>query len=188
MFPPRPTALAHVIASQIVPAGALVIDATCGNGHDTLHLARLVGPQGRLIAFDIQAQAIENTQQRLKSENLHDGRVTLIQACHSTLGKHVASRACTLIMFNLGYLPGGDRSRTTTVRTTLAALDAAMSILLPGGMLMVTCYPGHVEGANEARHMESWMKCAASSGHKIARYDQPFTQGIAPVLWLVGHS
>jgi len=185
-LPPRPTALAHDFATQVLAAGDLAVDATCGNGNDTLHLARLVGPQGTVIAIDIQAEALEETRQRLASEGLDDGRVSLVRACHTTMCDHLLPATAALVMFNLGYLPGGDHALTTRAETTPAALDAAALALRPGGLLMVTCYPGHSEGAREAGAVAEWMEAAASQGARVARYAQPFTRKPAPILWLAG--
>lgn len=185
-LPPRPTALAHDFAAQALAPGDLAVDATCGNGHDTLHLARLVGPQGTVVAIDIQADALAETRHRLESEGLEDGRARLIHGCHTRLGDFLKPASAALVMFNLGYLPGGDHSLTTGAETTAIALDAAALALRPGGLLMVTCYPGHPEGAREADAVEEWMEIAASQGRRVARYAQPFTQRPAPVLWLAG--
>lgn len=185
-LPPRPTALAHEFASQALSPGDIAVDATCGNGHDTLYLARLVGPQGTVVAIDVQADALDETRRRLESEGLTDGRVRLVHACHTTIGDHIAPGSAALVIFNLGYLPGGDHTLTTRAETTPAALDAAALALRPGGLLMVTCYPGHPEGAREAESVGAWMKSAASRGVRVAHYAQPFTLNPAPVLWMAG--
>jgi len=182
--PPRPTALAHAFAAQVLSPGDLAIDATCGNGHDTLHLARLVGPQGSVVAIDVQADALAETRHRLEAEGMADNRVRLIHGCHTTMGEHTAPATAALAMFNLGYLPGGDHALTTHASTTPAALDAAALALRPSGLLIVTCYPGHPEGADEAEAVALWMKSAASRGARVAHYAQPFTLKPAPSLWL----
>ncbi len=184
--PPRPTALAHDLAARVVTEGDLTVDATCGNGHDTIHLARLVGQRGTVVAIDVQADALDQTLGHLESEGLADGRVRMVHDCHTTIGKHVPNRSAALVMFNLGYLPGGDHTLTTLAEKTLDALDAAVLALRPAGMLIVTCYPGHGEGAREADAVSAWMARAASQGARIARYDQPFTRRPSPVLWLAG--
>ena len=133
--------------AQVLQPGDLAVDATMGNGHDTERLAELVGPEGRVIAFDIQAQAVESTRARLEAAGLLD-RVTLVQDSHANMAAHV-SEPPRLIAFNLGFLPGGDKQVTTLLDSTLAAVRAAMELLQPGGMLLVCCYPGHAEGQRE---------------------------------------
>lgn len=185
MLPPRPTSLAHTIAASAIAPGDTVIDATCGNGHDTLALARLVGPGGRVIAIDVQQAAIAHTRRSLAAAGLDDGRATLVHGCHGAAMLGVAPASVAWIMFNLGYLPGGDHAVTTTTRTTVAALDAAWAALRPGGVLSVACYPGHHEGAGEAAAVECWMRATAAKGAaRVATYQQPFTRSPAPVLWL----
>lgn len=185
-FPPRPTALAHQFAAGIIQPGDLAIDATCGNGHDTVQLARLVGPHGNVLAFDIQPAALAETRHRLATEDLDDGRVRLIEGCHTTMAEHAAPASAALVVFNLGYLPGGDHALTTAAGTTVVALDAAARVLRPNGLLMVTCYPGHPEGAREADVVREWMRAASGHGAGVAEYSRPFTQKPAPILWLAG--
>ena len=133
--------------AQVLRPGDLAVDATMGNGYDTERLAKLVGPDGHVIAFDIQEQAVENTRQRLKAAGLID-RVTLIRDSHANMAAYV-DRPPRLVAFNLGFLPGGDKQVTTLLDSTLTAVQAAMELLAPGGMLLICCYPGHEEGQRE---------------------------------------
>ena len=133
--------------ARVLRPGDLAVDATMGNGHDTERLAQLVGPDGHVIAFDIQEQAVENTRQHLEAAGLMD-RVTLVRYSHANMAAHV-DRPPRLVAFNLGFLPGGDKQVTTLLDSTLTAVRAAMDLLAPGGMLLVCCYPGHEEGQRE---------------------------------------
>ena len=139
--------LAAQYMAQVLRPGDTAVDATMGNGHDTERLANLVGPEGHVFAFDIQEQAVESTCRRLTDAGL-SGRVTLIRDSHANMAAHV-DRPPKLIVFNLGFLPGGDKQITTLLDSTLAAVQAAMELLSPGGMLLVCCYPGHAEGQRE---------------------------------------
>ncbi|MBO4299321.1 MAG: methyltransferase domain-containing protein [Clostridia bacterium] len=133
--------------TRVLRPGDLAVDATMGNGHDTERMARLVGPEGRVFAFDIQAQALEKTRLRLTEAGLAD-RVTLIRDSHANMAAYVDCPP-KLAAFNLGFLPGGDKAVTTLLDSTLAAVRTAMELLQPGGMLLVCCYPGHDEGQRE---------------------------------------
>jgi len=138
--------LAHKLCKELVCPGDIVCDATCGNGNDAYFLATLAlqDPKGKLFCFDIQEKAIEKTEEKLKS---FLNQVVFIHDCHSTISEHVKEAKC--IMYNLGYLPGSDKSITTICNTTLTSIQAAFGCLKPGGALFITCYPGHDEGKRE---------------------------------------
>jgi len=145
--------LAHLYWSQVVQIGDTVIDATCGNGHDTLKLCQLTlsVDKGIVYAFDIQEQAIKSTDIYLYTHLRSDlrGRVNFQQRCHSTFPNEIAKEGVKLIVYNLGYLPGGDKEKTTAILTTLQSLKQAEGLLQPGGVMSITCYSGHGEGARE---------------------------------------
>jgi len=123
------------------------VDATAGNGWDTLFLARLVGPDGRVYAFDIQQAALDETAALLRKNKLLE-RVDLIHAGHEAMASYVKEPVAA-VMFNLGYLPGGDHSIVTRPESTLRGLAAALQLLKPGGLATLVLYPGHAEGKKE---------------------------------------
>jgi len=141
------TDAAHLFAASVLKAGDVAVDATAGNGQDTLFLARHVGPEGRIYAFDLQSGSLERTAALLTRENIRD-RVRLIHAGHELMADFIYEPV-SVVMFNLGYLPGGDHSVVTTKRTTIAALQTALGLLRPGGLVTVTAYSGHPEGKEE---------------------------------------
>lgn len=133
--------------------GDQVIDATCGNGHDTLTLCQLVLTKGsgKVYALDIQENAITETSKLLHAEldkELHQ-QVHIIQGCHSSFPKEIQPKSIKLIIYNLGYLPKGDKTKTTVTEITLKSLSAARELVTDGGLISITCYPGHDEGARE---------------------------------------
>lgn len=143
--------LPHSYWKEVVKPGDTVIDATCGNGHDTLFLAKiaLTDNSGHVFALDIQKTALQNTTTYLK-ENLppqHFSRIHFHETCHSTFPE--TQNTVKLIVYNLGYLPGGDKGLTTRVNSTLSSLKNAMRLLADGGVISITCYPGHAEGRKE---------------------------------------
>jgi tRNA A58 N-methylase Trm61 len=178
--PPRPTELAHLLLQRVISEGDLVIDATAGNGHDTVFLARCVGDSGRVLAFDVQAAAIESTRRLLESADVSTN-VELFHESHARLADHVPAGSVAAIMFNLGYLPGSDQSVITTTSETLIALEAAVQALRPGGWLCVVCYPGHDGGNDEASAVESWLSSKAGE-LRVARYGMLGTLRPAPFL------
>ncbi len=181
MFPPRPTELLHLLLKAEITAGDFVVDATAGNGHDTVFLAKAVGETGKVLAIDIQAQAIESTAARLESEGLRD-QVNLHHGCHADLAKMTGAQNPRAIVFNLGYLPGGDHGLITRTDKTLKALSAALEILVPGGVLAVVCYPGHDGGDEEAAAVELFI--TSLSANRTARYGMLSTEKPAPFLLL----
>ena len=136
------------ISRHIVPGGTAV-DFTMGNGHDTLWLSRAVGENGKVFAFDIQDAALESTRRLLESENAPKN-YTLIKASHHLVKDYVKEPFC-VGMFNLGWLPGGDKSVTTLHETTIPAIEAAIDLLDHGGGILIAVYPGHPEGEVEGR-------------------------------------
>lgn len=144
--------LAHHYWTTCVNIGDIVIDATCGNGHDTLKLCQLALSldKGKVYAFDIQREATQSTSQILDNLDLNlKKRVVIQQQCHSSFPKEILPGTVKLIVYNLGYLPGGLKEKTTEVATTLKSLEQALPLLQKGGVLSVTCYPGHEEGGKE---------------------------------------
>lgn len=134
--------------------GAVAIDATMGNGHDTKWLCELAGEHGRVYAFDVQAQAVENTRARLTDFGLSE-RAQLFHAGHERMAEFVKEKA-DAIVFNLGWLPGGEKTITTLTETTLSAINAASELLSEGGVMTICVYPGHAEGAKERDAVIEW--------------------------------
>lgn len=145
--------LAHDYWKQVLQPGNLVIDATCGNGNDTLALAKLVliGGKGRVYSLDIQEQALENAK-KLLQKNLSEKdleRVHLCKQSHHELLTLPLSEPVKLIVYNLGYLPKGDKAITTMTSSTLESIKQALELIDPLGYISITCYPGHPEGIRE---------------------------------------
>jgi glycine/D-amino acid oxidase-like deaminating enzyme len=150
------TKLAHSIVRRAVRLGDTVVDATAGNGHDTVFLSTSTGPTGRVLAIDIQAEAIQSTRTRLEIASCSN--VILHQGDHGKVltSLQQSSEVFGAIMFNLGYLPGGDKQRTTSASTTTEAIAAGVSLLKSGGVMTVVAYRGHLGGQEEARAVEEW--------------------------------
>ena len=135
--------------------GSFAVDATMGNGHDTQMLCETVGPEGRVYAFDVQAQAVEETRKRLREQGL-DGRAELILSGHEHMAEYVKGPV-KAVMFNLGWLPGGDHAVTTRWETTRTAVESALDLLAPMGVLVICAYPGHAEGEREKQELTAFL-------------------------------
>ena len=171
---PHLTQTAHDTARSLLHEGDLAVDATAGNGHDTLFLANTVGQAGHVYAFDIQPAALDATGHRLKKAAL-TACVTLILASHTRMHAHLPPTwkgNVAAIFFNLGYLPGGDHSIITSPATTLPALDAAATLLKIGGLLSILVYPGHTGGIEEASAVHQWIR--QKNNHNTCLYQQQF--------------
>ena len=137
--------------------GDVCADFTMGNGNDTLFLSKTVGERGRVYAFDIQEDALISTEKHLK-ENGAPENYTLICASHHR-AKEFISEPIKAGMFNLGYLPRSGRKTVTTMReTTMPAVEAALELLAPDGVLIVAIYPGHLEGELEGDMLREYFK------------------------------
>lgn len=146
----------HDIVRRVVKAGDTLVDATAGNGGDTVFLAELAGPQGRVYSFDIQQAALDKTLARLKIEGLED-RVTLVREGHENMGNHVSAEV-SAIMFNLGYLPGGDHSVGTKGNTTIRAIESAMELVTVNGIITIVVYYGGDSGFEEKEQVLDYIR------------------------------
>ena len=175
--------LAADVLSRALSEGDSAVDATMGNGHDTEALCRLVGPSGRVYAFDIQPQAVENTRLRLLEAGLAD-RASLFCLGHEHLAEAVPVPV-RAVMFNLGWLPGGDHGITTLLPTTLSAVEQALSLLLPGGVLVLCAYPGHPEGAREKESLISFFSSLPPQRYNVLHQVFPNAGPGAPECFVV---
>lgn len=135
----------RAVSEQLSP-GDFAIDATAGRGYDTAFLARAVGKTGRVLAFDIQPDAVNSTRELLAAEGL-DAEVVL--ASHADMSLYANPETASCILFNLGYLPGGDHSVFTHADSTIAAVTSGLDILKRGGLMCITVYSGGANGYDE---------------------------------------
>lgn len=140
----NPLSISHEIVTRYLAEGDIAVDATAGNGNDTIFLAEIVGIKGKVYAFDIQNAAIENTREKLKTNNLQN-RVVLINDGHQFIDKYVPP-GVKVIMFNLGYLPGGNHQIATKPESTIVAIKNSLDVLKVGGIIMMVIYYGGDSG------------------------------------------
>lgn len=145
----------HRLVELYARKGDTVVDTTCGNGRDTEFLAGLVGPAGRVLACDIQEEAVQRTGLLLKDST----NVTITCFDHARISEFVPASACRPIkafMFNLGFLPGSKSNVTTKTSGTLSGLQSALDLLAEGGIITAVCYPGHPGGNEEGQAVTRW--------------------------------
>lgn len=152
-------AYAHQQVAAVLAPGDRALDGTVGNGHDTRFLAEQVGPTGQVYGFDIQAAALQSARARLDASGVARW-VTLHQDSHAHLAHHLAGLEGSLraAMFNLGYLPGSDKTVVTQPESTLVALRATLPLLGPGGRLSIVLYPAHPGGQAESEAVLAWAR------------------------------
>ena len=167
--------IAHQYWQKFLQKDHIAIDATCGNGHDALFLCRLVK---KLFVYDIQKIALDKTKERLARQN--SCPVSFIHASHAAFLQAEAD----LVVYNLGYLPGGDKQITTKTESTLLSLQSALGILRPCGALSVTCYPGHKEGLLEETAINDFFSRLNSNEYSVCRH-QWINRALAPSLFWV---
>jgi SAM-dependent methyltransferase len=202
---PRVLSVAQRFVAEYVQLGDCVVDATLGNGIDTVFLARLVGAGGTVVGFDVQEEAIARTRERVArelgaeveenadvtetAESKEGGigiRLHLLDHAlmASVIGDEYRGRVAA-VMFNLGYLPGSSHphERITRPESTIPALEASLVLLKPGGMISIVAYPGHEGGDREAAAVEQWARALSHERYQVGTY-RYLNQPKNPPLWI----
>lgn len=136
------------VIDESVQEGDLCIDATAGRGNDTLHLCRLVGDSGHVLAFDIQQDAVDSTKALLEKHGMAERAEVLLKS-HSEMAQHADEESVSLITFNFGWLPKGDHTINTRKDTSIAAIEQGLKLLKPGGIMTLIIYYGRDTGFEE---------------------------------------
>ena len=215
MFDISVTDRCHKILAKYISEGDTVIDCTAGGGADTLFLAKCVGSDGRVLAFDVQETALNVTEKLLQkngflckrfvsssqpvfsseiktatksiSSSNNDPSVLLIHDSHEKIGtlfSILSNNAPSVIMYNLGYLPGGDHSIVTKAETTLNAIRASLDVIKENGIISIVTYPGHEEGARENQLINKLLSYLPPDRFEALTIDQT-NRSNAPVLYLI---
>lgn len=181
----RPLLFSHDIIKEAINEGDYAIDATLGNGHDTLFLAELVGTEGKVFGFDIQKDAIQSTKERLLENNLSD-RVELIHDGHENMLGHIPEdQQVSAVMFNLGYLPKGDKNIVTKAETTVKAINQALSLLKTGGVLSIMVYYGHPGTNGEKEAVDELVREIPQDDYEVLSYKFVNQINNPPYLYMI---
>lgn len=176
---------AHKCVLERIRPGDTVVDATIGTGADTAFLCETVGEKGALYAFDIQQQALDRAAERIGRLSGVPHRLRLLLLSHADMREAIPPEhhgQISAVMFNLGYLPGGDKQIITRPESTIPALDAAVSLLKAGGIVTVVLYPGHEGGRGEADRVEQWAQELPDAEYQAIVYRFTNKSGIAPYV------
>ena len=155
---------------QQVQEGDFCIDATMGNGNDTLLLSQLCGKSGKVLAFDIQEQALAATKEKLTAGHAPENYTLLLES-HANMAEYATPDSVSCIVFNFGYLPGGDHSLATRGETSIQALTQALTLLKKGGMISLCIYSGGDSGFEERDQILDWLKNLDSHQYLVIKSD-----------------
>lgn len=175
-------AMVHEFLRRSVRPGALCIDATAGRGRDTALLCRLAGPSGRVLAFDIQQCALDQTAALLASEGL---AAELHLDSHAHMADYAAAESVDCVVFNFGRLPGGDAQIMTRADSSVAAVEAALTLLKPGGVMALALYYGGANGYAERDALLEMLKSVDSRRFSVLCCDWRNRSGDPPIAVFV---
>lgn len=175
--------IAHLLLKQTLKNAKIIVDATAGNGNDTLFIAQNASDEAKIFAFDIQEEALNHAKEKLSEAKLLD-KVKLIHASHDEVNNYIDEKL-DLVIFNLGYLPGGNHQITTRCETTLNALNIMLDKLNLYGHIAIVVYPGHEEGFKECQRIKEFARSLAKKYFTVGWYQMINHNDKAPALcWI----
>lgn len=177
------SAIARGLIDRYVYEGSIVLDATVGNGNDTIALAKAVGQNGMVFGFDIQKNALEITSQKLKDANL-ESRVKLIEDSHENIDDYIEAEL-DFIIYNLGYLPKGDKNIKTCSSSTTISLGKALNKIRVHGLIVITVYTGHEGGLEEKESIENVLSTLNQKEFNVLKYEFINQINSPPILYVV---
>ena len=184
MIPPNAPTAARLFLSQILPTAACVVDATAGNGHDTLYLCQNSPADCRIWSFDIQQEALSACGALLARHGVAH-KANLILADHATMRDYIREPV-DAAMFNLGYLPGHDHSLTTRPQSLRPALDELLALLAPEGLVTIVAYPGHKPGQEEIEFLEEYLGLLPQKLFAAAKFCYMNQKNSPAILYSIG--
>ncbi|SFJ38945.1 Putative rRNA methylase [Halobacillus dabanensis] len=164
---------AHSLMERAVQKGDIVVDGTCGNGYDTAFLAKIVGETGHVYAFDVQEEAINNTKERLRKEGVSE-QSTVIYDSHVHVQEYLQTEHkgnVQAAIYNLGYLPGSDKTIITKPEGTIESVKSVLATLKKGGLIVLVVYHGHPGGRKEKDALLEYVTSLDSKNHQVLNYE-----------------
>lgn len=181
-FPQNALGISHKFIAEHVHSGHTCIDATAGRGRDTLFLCELVGESGTVFAFDVQKEAIESTGSLLRS---HGKTAKLILDCHSKMDQYIQKDSVDAIMFNFGWLPGGDHAKFSHGNTSCLAIEKGLELLKIGGVMSLCIYCGKETGFEEKETLLPFLKSLDQKKYSVLLTDYINRGGNPPICVLI---
>ena len=175
----------HEIILSVNLEDGIFIDATAGNGHDTLFLAQHIEKGSKILAFDIQEQAILQTRQLLQNNDLEE-KVTCILDSHAQILNYLEEEDFVrLAIFNLGYLPGSDKKIITIPFSTLKAIEILLDRLENKGKIIIVSYYGHDGGIEEKNSVEGLISALPQKEWAVLKYQFINQINCPPICYVI---
>lgn len=173
--------VAQTLLKNPLASAKCIVDATAGNGNDTLYLAQNSPADAVVYAFDIQEAALRETKHKTAE---FEWKINCILDSHAHVERHVA-KPIDIAVFNLGYLPGGSHAITTSAETTLAAIEKIIAAASLNGIIAVIAYPGHEAGSEEYRRLAAFLENLPMKNFTVGLYKMINHSEKSPVLYIV---
>lgn len=167
----------HLIWDRSMENAKVVVDATCGNGHDLLYLAKRAQKGCHLYGIDIQMKAIKSSKDLLQSNDIApEVSLTFIHDSHDlALAHQLKDKVIDLMIFNLGYLPGSNHEIITKPHHTIDAIKEGLNKLSKSGVITIVAYPGTPEGMEEMKSLTSYLSDLEQKLYNVCHW-QPLNQ------------
>ena len=162
--------IVHKILKMHIKPGDFCIDATSGNGHDSVYLCELCGESGHVLAMDIQPEAVESTKTNLAEHGFSEMSEVFCTS-HSEIDKFAKPNTADCIVFNFGWLPGGSHDVFTRAETSSPAIQKSLDILKPGGLLSLCVYYGRNNGYSERDAILEFVKSLPGAQYNVMKCD-----------------
>ena len=179
----RPLEMAHDFLAQVITKDDVVVDATMGNGNDTIFLSKLVQAEGKVFSFDIQEAALLRTNEKIQALDTKEN-IQLICDSHANLSTYI-QQPIQAAIFNLGYLPGSDKSIITTPDSTIRAIESIMERLMIGGRIVLVCYWGHEGGDTELSQLQQFIPTLDQHEWTVLQYQFINQQNQPPICFVI---
>lgn len=180
----RVTSFVQYILKDKIYKGDIVVDATMGNGNDTLFLANLVGKEGTVFAFDIQQVALDRTLKKIHDNNLHKYNIHLIKDSHEFIANYIHN-PIDIAMFNLGYLPKGDHLIITKPDSTIKGIKTILELLKPRGIMSIVIYYGHEGGIEEKKQVLNFLEGLSNEDFIVMKSNYINQKNSPPIIVFV---
>lgn len=176
------TEITNFIIDNKVVSGNIVLDMTMGNGNDTLYLSKKVGEKGKVYAFDIQREAVKNTK-KLLDENCINNAV-LINDSHENVLNYVTDKV-DFAVYNLGYLPGGDKKIVTKSSSSVKSIEEVLTVLNNDGIIVICAYVGHEGGMEEYKDISSFVSSLSKRDFNVTKLKHLNRKPVSPKMIII---